>query len=77
LLTRNFLVLVGWSCLIAFPLAWWMMHNWLQDYEYRIVLSWWMFAAAGVLAIGIALATISFQSIKAALVNPVRSLKAE
>ena len=53
------------------------MHNWLQDYEYRIVLSWWMFAAAGVLAIGIALATISFQSIKAAMVNPVRSLRAE
>jgi len=77
LLTRNFLTLVGVSCLIAFPLAWWTMHSWLQDYEYRIVLSWWMFAAAGVLAVLIALATISFQSIKAALANPVRSLRAE
>jgi putative ABC transport system permease protein len=77
LLTRNFLVLVGLSCLIAFPVAWWMMHSWLQDYEYRIVLSWWMFAAAGVVAVLIALVTIGFQSIKAALANPVRSLRTE
>jgi predicted permease len=77
LLTRNFLVLVGLSCLIAFPVAWWMMHRWLEDYEYRIVLGWWMFAVAGVLAVLIALMTIGFQSIKAALANPVRSLRSE
>jgi ABC-type antimicrobial peptide transport system permease subunit len=77
LLTRNFLVLVGLSCLIAFPVAWWMMHRWLEDYEYRIVLGWWMFAVAGVIAVLIALMTIGFQSIKAALANPVRSLRTE
>jgi hypothetical protein len=77
LLTRNFLVLVGLSCLIAFPVAWWMMHRWLEDYEYRIVLGWWMFAVAGVIAVLIALMTIGFQSIKAALANPVRSLRSE
>jgi len=77
LLTRNFLVLVGLSCLIAFPVAWWIMHRWLEDYDYRIVLGWWMFAVAGVIAMLIALVTIGFQSIKAALANPVRSLRAE
>jgi putative ABC transport system permease protein len=77
LLTRNFLVLVGLSCLVAFPVAWWMMRIWLQDYAYRISLHWWMFAAAGVIAVLIALMTIGFQSIKAALANPVRSLRTE
>ncbi|HUB61600.1 MAG TPA: FtsX-like permease family protein, partial [Puia sp.] len=77
MLTRNFLALVGLSCVIAFPVAWWLMHNWLQDYEYRIVLSWWIFVAAGAAAVLIALVTISFQSIRAAMVNPVRSLRME
>jgi putative ABC transport system permease protein len=77
LLTRNFLVLVGLSCVIAFPAAWWMMHSWLQDYEFRIALGWWMFAAAGVIAVLIALVTIGFQSIKAALASPVTSLRSE
>jgi len=57
--------------------AWWMMHNWLQDYDYRINISLWIFIAAGLLAILIALLTVSFQAIKAALSNPVKSLRTE
>jgi hypothetical protein len=77
LLIRNFLVLVGLSCLIAFPVAWWMMGNWLQDYDYRISLHWWMFGLAVLIAVLIALMTIGFQSIKAALANPVKTLRTE
>lgn len=77
LLSKDFLKLVGIACVIAFPVAWWVMHNWLQHYEYRIEISWWIFLAAGFLAILIALITISFQSIKAALANPVKSLRTE
>jgi ABC-type antimicrobial peptide transport system permease subunit len=58
-------------------LAWWVMHNWLQNYEYRIDMSWWIFLLAGGSAILIALVTISFQSVKAAIANPVRSLRTE
>ncbi|HMG68382.1 MAG TPA: ABC transporter permease, partial [Chitinophagaceae bacterium] len=77
LLSKDFLQLVSISCVIAFPLAWWMMHNWLKDYEYRVQISWWIFLAAGVLAIGIALITVSFQAIKAAMANPAKSLRTE
>lgn len=77
LLSRDFLILVGISCIIAFPIAWWMMHNWLQDYEYRITISAWIFIAAALLAILIALLTVSFQAIRAALSNPVKSLRTE
>ena len=77
LLSKDFLQLVGISALIAFPLAWWVMHNWLQDFAYRISISWWVFMAAGILALFIALFTISFQSIKAAIANPVKSLRTE
>ena len=77
LLSKDFLRLVCISCLIAFPLAWWMMHNWLQSYDYRIAISWWIFLLAGAVAILIALFTISFQTIRAAMVNPVKSLRAE
>jgi putative ABC transport system permease protein len=77
LLSKDFLQLVTIACLIAFPIAWWIMHNWLQNYEYRIDISWWVFLAAGVTAILIALMTISFQSIKAAIANPVKSLRTE
>jgi putative ABC transport system permease protein len=62
---------------LASPVAWWAMNKWLQDFAYQVNLSWWIFAIAGVLVIAIAFATISFQSVKAALVNPVKSLKAE
>jgi len=77
LLSKEFLQLVGVSCLVAFPSAWWMMHNWLQCYEYRVSIHWWIFAIAGITALFIAVATISFQAIKAALMNPVKSLRSE
>lgn len=77
LLSKDFIKLVAVACLIAFPVAWWMMHSWLQHYQYRIEISWWIFLAAGISAILIALITISFQSIKAALANPVKSLRTE
>jgi putative ABC transport system permease protein len=70
LLSKDFLQLVLLSCGIAFPLAWWAMHNWLQDYQYRVNIQWWVFAAAGILSILIALATVSFQAVKAAIANP-------
>jgi len=77
LLSKDFLKLVGLSCLLSFPLAWWMMHNWLQGYQYRIEINWWIFLIAGSAAILIALITISFQAVKAALANPVKSLRSE
>jgi putative ABC transport system permease protein len=77
LLSKDFLKLVFISCLIAFPAAWWIMHNWLQSYDYRTDLSWWIFAVAGVSALLITLLTVSFQAIKAAVANPVKSLKSE
>ena len=77
LLSRDFLQLVGISCLIAFPVAWWALNNWLQSYQYRIGIHWWIFLIAGLLAMVIALVTVSFQAIKAALSNPVESLRSE
>ena len=77
LLSKDFLKLVFISCLIAFPVAWWMMHNWLQAYNYRVHISWVIFLVAGVLALLIALLTVSFQAVKAAVANPVESLRTE
>ena len=77
LLSKDFIKLVVLACLIAFPFAWWIMHHWLQSYQYRVEISWWIFLAAGLSAVLIALATISFQSIKAALTNPVECLRNE
>jgi len=77
LLSKDFLKLVCLSILIASPIAWWAMHTWLQGFAYRIVISWWMFVVAGILAMLIALLTIGFQAIKAALTNPVESLRSE
>jgi len=77
LLSKDFLKLVILSSLISFPVAWWLMHNWLQNYAYRIEISWWIFIVAAALAIVIALFTISFQAIRAALSNPVKSLRTE
>jgi predicted permease len=77
LLTKDFLKLIIISSIIAFPAAWWYIHNWLQNYAYRVRISWWVFIIAAVLAIFIALFTISFQAIKAALSNPVKSLRTE
>ena len=77
LLSKEFLKLVILSSVISFPLAWWFMHNWLQNYAYRTEIDWWVFIIAAVLALFIALLTISFQAIKAALANPVKSLRTE
>ncbi len=77
LLSKDFLLLVCIAFLIAFPLAWWAMHNWLQDFAYRITINWQVFVIAGALAILIALITVSFQAIKAAIANPVKSLRTE
>ncbi len=77
LLSKDFIKLVIIAFVIASPVAWFVMHNWLQDFAYRINISWWIFIAAGLLAVVIALATISFQAIKAAIANPVRSLRTE
>ena len=77
LLSKEFLLLVLIAMVIASPLAWIAMNNWLQDYVYRIHISWWMFAVAGMLAVLIALVSVSFQAIKAAIANPVRSLRTE
>ena len=76
-LSKEFLKPVLIAALIAFPIAWYAMHKWLQDFAYRIDISWWVFIVAGVIAICIALFTISFQAIKAALANPVKSLRTE
>jgi putative ABC transport system permease protein len=77
LLTRSFVMLVLISVLVAVPLAHYFMTNWLQGYEYRADLSWWIFAAAGAAALVITLLTVSFQAIKAAIANPVKSLRTE
>jgi ABC-type antimicrobial peptide transport system permease subunit len=77
LLSKDFLKLVAISCLIAFPLAWWMMNNWLESYAYRIKINWAIFLAAGLLALVIALLTVSFQAVKTAMANPVKSLRSE
>jgi putative ABC transport system permease protein len=77
LLSKDFLILISISLLIAFPLGYYMMQNWLQDFEYRINISWWIFVLAGLSTVFIAFITISFKSIKAAMMNPVRSLKTE
>jgi putative ABC transport system permease protein len=77
LLAKDFIKLVLISILIASPLAWYFMYKWLQDFAYKINISWWVFALAGTMAIVIAFITISFQAIKAAVANPVKSLRSE
>jgi putative ABC transport system permease protein len=77
LFSKEFILLIAIAFAIATPIAWYFMHQWLQDYAYRINISLWLFAAGGLVAIIIALATISFQAIKAAIANPVKSLRTE
>ncbi len=77
MLSKAFLKLVLISSLIAFPVAWWGMNKWLQNFAYRIDISWWVFVIAGLAALVIALITVSFQAIKAAVANPVKSLRTE
>jgi ABC-type antimicrobial peptide transport system permease subunit len=77
LFSKEFVLLISIAFVIATPIVWYFMNNWLQDYVYRIDISWWIFLGGGVAAIVIALATISFQAIKAAMANPVKSLRTE
>ncbi|HEX2848020.1 MAG TPA: ABC transporter permease [Chitinophagaceae bacterium] len=77
LLSKDFLKLVGIAFLIATPIAWWAMYKWLSDYPYRVSIQWWVFAGAGFLSMFIALATVSYQAVRAALSNPVESLRTE
>ena len=77
LLSKDFIKLVVISLLIASPVAWYFMNKWLQDFAYRVNISWWVFAIAAILALSIAFVTVSFQAIKAAIANPVKSLRTE
>jgi len=77
LLSKDFVKLVIISIVIASPIAWWAMSKWLQDFSYRISIGWWIFVMAAAVALLIALLTVSFQSIKAAMANPIKSLKTE
>ena len=73
----DFLKLVLFACFISVPVAWYAMNEWLQNFAYRINMSWWMFTGAGVLVLFIALMTVSVQAIKAAIANPIKSLRTE
>jgi putative ABC transport system permease protein len=77
MLSKDFAKLILIASLIAFPIAWWSMHKWLQSFAYRITISWWVFIVAATTATVIAMITISFQAIRAAVANPVRSLRTE
>jgi putative ABC transport system permease protein len=77
LMSGDFVRLVVIAFVVATPVSWWAMHKWLQAFVYKVDLQWWMFALSGAAAILIALATVSFQAIKAALANPIKSLRSE
>ena len=77
LLSKDFLKLVVVALIIAIPLAWYFMENWLNNFAFHVNLDWWVFAMAGLIAIGIALTTVVFQSARAAMSNPVESIRSE
>jgi len=77
LITKEFIRPVCIALLIATPLAWWAMNKWLEDFTYRINVQWWIFIVAGVVAVLIAILTVSFHAVKAAIANPVKSLRTE
>jgi putative ABC transport system permease protein len=77
ILSRDFLLLVAVAFLVAVPVTWWVMHSWLQGFAYRIPIGWWTFGLAGVVVFSIALLTVGFQALSAALANPVKSLRTE
>jgi putative ABC transport system permease protein len=77
MLSKDFLKLVLIAAVLSFPVAWWFMHKWLQDFAFRVNIAWWIFLLAGLISLFIALLTISFQAIKAAVTNPVKSLRTE
>jgi putative ABC transport system permease protein len=77
MLNKDFLKWVAVAIVVATPLSWYAMHRWLENFAYQTTLSWWLFVVAGVLALAIAVVTVSFQSWKAATRNPVESLRYE
>jgi putative ABC transport system permease protein len=77
LLSKDFMTLVAIAALVAFPVAWWALNKWLQDFAYRISIEWWVFIVAAAIALTIALVTVGIQAVKAALANPVKSLRTE
>src|SRR5690606_32574183 len=77
LLSKDFLKLIVVAMIIASPIAWWAMNRWLADFAYRIDVQWWMFVVAGAVAVAIALFTVSWQAIRAAVANPVDALRDE
>jgi predicted permease len=77
MLSKDFVILVAISIVVSAPLAWYFMHKWLENFAYRVSISWWVFVLAGLLAMLIALVTVSFQAVKAAVVNPVKSLRTD
>jgi ABC-type antimicrobial peptide transport system permease subunit len=77
LLSKEFLLLVVISLLIASPIAWYVMNKWLADFAYQVTINWWIFLAVGIVSVLVALATISVQAIRAAIANPVKSLRSE
>jgi ABC-type antimicrobial peptide transport system permease subunit len=77
LLTKDFLVLVCISFVVASPIAWWLMNKWLQNYPYHVNISWWIFVITGLVSVIIAFSTVVYQGIKVAIINPVKSLRAE
>jgi putative ABC transport system permease protein len=77
MLSNDFLKLIGIAAIISFPVAWYAMNKWLQDFAYRTSINWWVFVVAGLLAVVITIVTVSFRAIKAALTNPVTSLRSE
>ena len=77
LMSKEYIFLVALAILVASPVGWWIMHTWLQDFAYRITISWCIFGLAGTLAVLIAVLTVSIQAVKAAMTNPVKSLRSE
>jgi ABC-type antimicrobial peptide transport system permease subunit len=77
LFSKEFIFLISIAFVIAAPVAWYFMHQWLQSYPFRIELSWWIFLTGGLISVIIALITVSFKAIKAAIANPVKSLRSE
>ena len=77
MLSKDFVQLVLIAFFVATPVAWYAMHVWLQDYPYRVEIRWWVFALAAGLSIGIAMLTVSFQAVRAGLMNPAKSLRSE
>jgi ABC-type antimicrobial peptide transport system permease subunit len=77
MLSKDFVILVLISCVIAIPIGYYLMHNWLEKFEYRTEISWWVFLITCIAAVAITILTVSFQAIKAAMMNPVNSLKSE